>query len=141
MSTQAQTSTVPPARISQTSLWFGACAGAAAFAIQGFASFQIAIQACKDGHVGDWGPLSAVGVRGVLGAVTAFLLAIALTGGIISFRNWRALSHNESLMEAEGRSREAYMALVGVFVTVAFVVGIIWLGLPPAFLNTCVTAR
>jgi hypothetical protein len=44
-------------------------------------------------------------------------------------------------MEAEGRSREAYMALVGIFVTVAFVVGIIWLGLPPAFLNTCVTAR
>lgn len=141
MSAQTQTSTGPPARISQASLWFGACAAAVAFSIQGFVCFQIAVQACKDGHVGDWGPLSAVGVRGELDAVTAFLLAIAVIGGIISFRNWRALSEHERLIEAEGKSREAYMALAGVFVSTAFVIGIIWLGLPTAFLNTCVTAR
>ena len=141
MTTEAQ---FPPAgsyRISPTRLWFGACAAAAALAIQGFVSFQIAIQACKDGHVGDWGPLSAVGVRGLLGAITASLLVVAIVGGIISYRNWRAASEQAHILNAEGWSREAFMALVGLFVTVGCVVGIIWAGLPAAFLDTCVTAR
>jgi hypothetical protein len=141
MSTQAQASTVPPHRISQLRLWFGACAAAPALAIQGFACFLIAIQACKDGHVGDWGSLSAAGVRGVLGAVTAFLLAVAIAGGVVSFRNWQIVSEQQRVLEAEGRLREAFMALIGVFVSVSCAIGIIWTGIPSAFLNTCVTAR
>ncbi len=141
MSSGVQSPAAPSRRLPPKRLWFGACAGAAAFAIQGFTSFMIAIQACKDGHVGDWGPLSATGVRGLLGAVTAFLLVIAIIGGIVSFRNWRAVSEASSITSAEGRDREAFMALVGLFVAAAFVIGIIWAGLPPALLNVCVSAR
>jgi hypothetical protein len=141
MSTQAQSLPDPPNRVSEARLWFGACAAAAALAVQGFVSFQIAIQACKDGHFGRWGPLSAAGVRGVLGVITAVLLAVAVAGGIISYRNWRAVSEHRHIIDAEGRSREAFMGLVGVFVTVSCVVGIIWAGMPAAFLNTCVTVR
>ena len=141
MSTQAQSSMAAPNRISEMRLWFGACAAAAALAVQGFVCFQIAVQACKDGHFGRWGPLSAGGVRGVLGAITVLLLALAIIGGIVSYRNWLAVSEHRHIINAEGRSREAFMALVGVFVTVSCAVGIIWAGMPAAFLNTCVTAR
>lgn len=141
MTTADQSSSPPSQRISQTQLWFGACAAAAALAVQGFASFQIAVQACKDGHLGYWGPFSPAGVRVLLGIVTAFLLAVSIAGGILSYRNWRAASEQPRILEAEGRSREAFMALVGLFVTAACVIGIIWAGLPAAFLHTCVTAR
>jgi hypothetical protein len=141
MSTKVQSPAVPPNRLPQGRLWFGTVAGAAAFSIQEFVCFQIAIQACKDGHVGDWGPLDAGGVRWILGGISIFLLLVTIAGGIVSFRNWRIVSEQQRLGKAEGKNREAYMALFGLFVSAAFVIGIIWTGIPMAVLSTCVTAR
>lgn len=130
-----------PERLPQRRLWYGTCAAAAAAAAQGFICFQIAVQACKDGHIGTWGPLSPSGVRWVLGGISCFLFLVALSAAVISFRNWRTVSEQRRLSEAEGHGREAFMALAGIFVSVAFLVGIVWLGLPMLVLNTCVTVR
>jgi hypothetical protein len=127
-------------RIPQRRLWFGACAGAAAWATDGFTCFLISTQACADGN-GNWGSLSAAEVRLLLGVITLVLLAVAVIGGLMSLRNWRSLSEQRNLAEAEGQGREAFMALVGVFVSAAFVVGIIWAGIPLILIDVCINAR
>lgn len=138
MSTKVQNPAVPPNRISQGRLWFGVVAGAVAFTIQEFACFQIAIQACKDEHLGAWGPLDPAGVRWVLGGISIFMLLIAIWGGIVAYRNWRVMSEQRRLLRAEGMNRESYMALFGLFTNISFAIGIIWAGIPMAILNTCV---
>lgn len=140
MSTEIQY-VATPERLPQRRLWYGTCAAVAAFAAQGFTCFQIAIQACKDGHVGTWGPLSPSGVRWVLGGISFFLFLVALSGALISLRNWRAVAEQRKLSEAEGHGREAFMSLAGIFISVAFLVGVIWLGMPMLVLDTCVTVR
>lgn len=140
MTMNAQTTSGRSNRIPQARLWFGACAGAAAWAIDGFTCFLISTQACKDGN-GNWGPLSGGEVRVLLGVITLALLAVAVTGGLISFGNWRRLSERQKLSQAQAQGREAFMALVGVFVSVAFVVGIIWAGLPLILIDVCINVR
>ena len=73
--------------------------------------------------------------------VTLLLLATAIAAGAVSFRNWRELSRGTSLANAEGRGREEYMALIGVFVSFTLGVGIIWLGIPLAIIDLCVRAK
>jgi hypothetical protein len=59
----------------------------------------------------------------------------------VSFQNWRNLSARRDLIHAEGRRREEFMALGGVFVSTAFVLGIIWGGIPLILINVCRSAR
>lgn len=73
--------------------------------------------------------------------VTLLLLLTAVTAGAVSFRNWRELSRSGSLAEAEGRGREEYMALIGVFVSFTLGIGIVLLGIPLAIIDLCVRAR
>jgi hypothetical protein len=80
-------------------------------------------------------------MRVLLGVVTFGLLAIATAGGLISFRNWRRLSESRDFMEAEGRGRKQFMALVGVFISISLGIGIIWFSLPIYILGICVRAR
>lgn len=141
MSTKVQYPAAPPNRLPQGRLWFGTVAGAVTFSLQEFVCFQIAIQACKDSHLGAWGALDAAGVRWILGGISIFLLLITIWGGVVSLKNWRIVSEQRRLVHAEGLNRESYMALVGIFLNAAFVIGIIWTGIPMAILNTCVTAR
>lgn len=131
----ASTNHIPPGR-----LWFGTCAGAAAWAVHGFSSFLISTQACKDG-TGSWGPLSSTGVRLLLGGVTVVLLAVAAAGLLTSYRNWRLLSQRRELMRAEGLGREDFMSLIGVFVGVVFLLAIVWAGIPPILVDVCINAR
>ena len=113
---------------------------AIAWAVQGFTCFLISTQECSDG-TGSWGPLSGAGVRILLGCVTAGFLAVAAAAGWISYRNWRTLSERRRLMQAEGIGREDFMALAGVFVGAACVIGLIWAGIPAAFLPACSSFR
>jgi hypothetical protein len=135
-----QSVTHPPPRIEQGRLWFGTVAGAAAWALHGFTSFLISTQACKDGN-GNWGPLPAASVRLLLGGVTLLFLGVAVAGGLTSLRNWRQLSQRRHVLNAEGLGREDFMALIGVFVSTVFVLGILWAGIPPILVDVCVNAR
>jgi hypothetical protein len=69
------------------------------------------------------------------------LLVTAVWAGGVSFRNWRELSRDGTLADAEGRGREEYMALIGVFVSFTLGIGIVWLGIPLAIIDLCVRAR
>jgi hypothetical protein len=129
-----------PSRISQRSLWFGSTAAAVAWALHGAACVIVSSQACLNG-VGNLRSLSPLGVRWLLAGITIGFLAIAAIGGITSFRNWIHLAEHHDLVHAEGSGREQFMALVGIFVSLAFVIGIIWAGLPLIFLDICMKAR
>lgn len=135
-----QTSTHPPTHTSPRSLWFGTTAAAIAWVLHGFVCEIISSQACQDG-TGNWGPLSPLGVRWLLAGITLGFLAVAVAGGIVSFRNWRHLTESPDLVHAEGRRREQFMALGGIFVSAAFVIGIVWAGIPLIFLDICMKAR
>ncbi len=135
-----QNHTHPAHEIPSGRLWFGAAGAAIAWALQGFTCFEIAVQACKDGG-SSWGSLSGLGVRVLLGVVTAAYLGIASASGVVSYMNWRSLVENRHLFQAEGIGREEYMALTGVFVGAATVLGLIWAGIPPLFLDVCNTYR
>jgi hypothetical protein len=138
MNTQAhsiEANRVPPSR-----LWFGVGAAAIAWTIQELLSVIISSLACRDGaYIWTW--ISAGGARALLTVITLGLLAITIAAGFISFRNWRSLSSQRHLIRAEGRRREAFMALIGVFVSVVFVGGIIWAGIPLIMIDLCRSAR
>jgi hypothetical protein len=126
---------VPPSR-----LWFGFGASAIAWTIQELLSVIIASLACENGAYA-WTRMSAGGVRALLAVITLGLLAVTVTAGFISFRNWRSLSAQRHLLRAEGSRREAFMALIGVFVSAVFVGGIIWAGIPLIMIDLCRSAR
>ena len=135
-----ETTTETSQRIPPGRLWFGAAGGAIAWALQGFVCFEIAVQACKDG-TGNWGPLSGPAVRILLGCVSLGFLVIAAASGYVSYHNWRTLSERRRIMQAEALGREEFMALIGAFVGLAAVVGLIWSGLPAIWIPTCSSYR
>lgn len=123
-------------RIRPARLWFGAVGSVVAWALQGFTCFEIAVQACRPG-----GPLSPTGFRVLIGCVSAAYLAVAIAAALVSYQNWRTLSDAHDLMQAEGYGREEYMALAGVFVGVATIIGLVWAGIPAGFFDVCNTFR
>ncbi len=131
-----ETTVERPPRIPAAKLWFGATGGAVAWALQGFTCFMMAVQACKTG-VGTWGPLSPVAVRILIGGVSLAYLAVALLSSWVSYKNWRRLADERSLMHTEAYGREEYMALAGIFVGLIASVGLIWSGIAPIFCNVC----
>lgn len=119
------------AHVSERRLWFGVLVAPAAWAVQGFTSVILSTNAC------DAGNLNASAVRIALGVLTIALLAIALWGGVTAFRSWTILSHHRSLLASDAPGREEYMALIGMFSSLVFVIGLLWAGIPPVLLNLC----
>jgi hypothetical protein len=131
-----QTNSEPVQRIRPARLWFGAAGAAGSWALQGFTCFLITTQECASG-TGQWGPLSPTGVRLLLGCLTLGFLAVAAASGWVSYKNWRLLSGQRRLLEAEGFGREEFMALVGIFVGALSVLGLIWAGIPAIMIPAC----
>lgn len=130
----------PHLHIPPRSLWFGTAGAAVAWALHGVVCEVISAEACRN-NIGSLGLLSPLGVRWLLAAITLAFLAISVAGGIVSFRNWRHVTETRDLMHAEAPQREQFMSLGGIFLSAAFVVGIIWAGLPLIFLDICMKAR
>jgi len=137
MNTQATTNStdIPRAR-----LWFGFSGAAFAWILAGFLDATLAWYACLGGEIG-WGVFTSFRLRLLLGLITFGLLAIATAGGIISYSNWRRLCNAKSIVEAEGRGRQQFMALTGVFLSVVLGIGIIWFSIPIYILRICERAR
>jgi uncharacterized membrane protein len=127
-------------RVPSGRLWFGFVAAALAWLIQGFLSVVISASACQNGAY-QWRWISEGGVRVLLAVITIALLAVAVAALVVSFRNWRGLSTRRELTHAEGKRREEFMALGGVFASAAFVIGIIWGGIPLILISICRSAR
>lgn len=126
--------------ISPKRLWFGFSGAALAWILAGLLDASLAWFCCMGGEL-DSGPFTTTGMRLLLGFITFGLLAVATAGGLISFSNWRKLSSSESFVEAEGRGRRQFMALVGVIISVSLGVGIIWFSIPVYILGVCVRGR
>ncbi len=136
MNDQAQTRQhISPAR-----LWFGLAGSAASWIALGIIDLLITWQACL-GKEQYGGAHLEPGAKVLYLIVTLLLLLTAIWAGGVSFRNWRELSRGGSLVNAEGRGREEYMALIGVFVSFTLGIGIVLLGIPLAILDLCVRAR
>jgi hypothetical protein len=136
----ARTNHIESHHVSRGRLWFGFAAAALAWATHGFLSVVISASACQNGAY-KWTWISESGVRVLLAVITIALLAVAVAAWVVSFRNWRGLSTRRDLIHAEGKRREEFMALGGVFVSTAFVIGIIWGGIPLILINVCRSAR
>jgi hypothetical protein len=126
--------------VSPARLWFGFAGSAASWVALGIVDLLITWQACF-GKEQYGGAHLEPGVKVLYLVVTLVLLVTAVSAGRVSFRNWRELSPSGSLAHAEGRGREEYMALIGVFVSFTLGIGIVLLGIPLAILDLCVRAR
>ena len=126
--------------ISPARLWFGFAGSAVSWIALGIIDLLVTWQACL-GKERCGGGRFEPGVKILHLVVTLLLLVTAVSAGRVSFRNWRELSPSGSLANAEGRGREEYMALIGVFVSFTLGIGIVWLGIPLAIIGLCVRAR
>jgi hypothetical protein len=121
-------------------LWFGFLAAAVAWVTLGCVDILIAWRACQ--HQFGYGiPESHPGVRVLIGVIALVMLAIAVTGGVFSYRNWRAFASTDSLIETNAVERHEFMAVLGVIVSITLGMGILWLALPPLFLDLCWRAK
>ncbi len=121
-------------------LWFGVAASAAAWFVLGFTDILLTWAACV--HREQLGGASAhAEIRLLTISITVILFVIILTSGTISYRNWRQLSSEPALENAEGRGREEFMALLGVFVSLTLGFSVLWLALPLFILDLCVRTR
>jgi hypothetical protein len=131
----APTKYVHPAR-----LWFGLSASAAAWLLLGCLDIFITFAACT--HKDQFGiPGDHPGVTAICLAIAILLFAVTVAAGITSYRNWRTLSMPASLLETQAVDRREFMALLGVIVSVTLGMGIVWLALPPLFIDLCWRAK
>lgn len=121
-------------------LWFGAITAAVAWVLTGCADIVFTWRFCMVQE--DYGiPPAHHGVWIVFFGVAVALLATSIVAGIISYRNFRYLSRQHDVLRAQGVPRREFLALVGLIVTVTMGMGILWLALPPLFLDLCWRAR
>jgi hypothetical protein len=126
---------VPPRR-----LWFGFAASAFSWILLGCLDLIITLLACT--HQENFGiPGRRPAVGALFFALALALLVVTIAAGVISYSNWRRLSASRGLLEAQAIERREFMALVGVIVSVTLGMGIIWLALPPFFLDLCWRAK
>lgn len=118
-------------------LWFGFAGSAIAWVLAGFLDVVLAWHACLGGDTGSL-IFTQTRIRIVLSVITLGLLAVAAASGVISFRNWQALSRKRDFVSAEGRGRQEFMAIVGVIVAASLGMGIVWFAIPIYIIGMCV---
>jgi hypothetical protein len=136
----ATESTSRSQEVSQIGLWFGFSAAALCWVGLGIADVLITWRECL--HQEQFGGASShSGLLSLNIFIFFALLAIAIVAGFVSYRNWRRLSGEVKLRNAEGTGSREYLALIGVFISITLGIGMIWLGIPLLFLSLCVRIR
>jgi hypothetical protein len=126
---------VPPGR-----LWFGTATAAVAWVLLGCADIVITWRACMVQE--DYGiPTPRPDVRILYFVLALGLLAVTTWAGMTSYRTWQFLTSQRRLLESKAVERREFMAISGVIVAVTMGMGILWLALPPLFLDLCWKAR
>ena len=134
------TNACPTATVSPRRLWYGVSAAMGAWIVHGMTSFIIADAACAGGHIAPWAGVSRNGLEAILIGLTVVMLAIALSGWLVSWRTWRALA-TTGFDDAQAWGRGEFMALAGVFISTMFSIAIIWGGLAPILSGLCEATR
>lgn len=136
-----QLTTPIPDSVTPRKLWFGFTGTACAWIGLGVGDVLLAWWAClQEGQQFGFSQVRS-GVGFAYFGITLVLLAVAIAAGMASYKNWRLLSSDPSLREAEGRGRQEFMALMGVFVSCTLGFGLIWLTIPLLILDVCTRAR
>lgn len=126
--------------VSPGRLWFGLAASAFAWFGLGLAEMFITWRACL--HNEEFGNASShPASMAAAFAVSGFLIALAATAGFLSWNSWRRLAAERRLIDAEGRGRRDYMALLGMFVSLTLGAGMVWMLLPLFILQLCARIR
>lgn len=121
-------------------LWFGTATAAAAWVLLGCADIVITWRACMVQE--DYGiPSPRPDVRILYFVLALALLAVTAIAGFTSYRSWRSLSEQRAMLHSHGVERREFMAIGGVIIAVTMGMGILWLALPPLFLDLCWRAR
>jgi hypothetical protein len=121
-------------------LWFGFSAAAAAWLTLGFIDLMIVWQVC--GYAEEYGVNEVHSVARVAAfVISGVLFLVALAGGLVSHRNFQALSPDKGLLETVANDRREFMATVGVIVSITLGVGIVWLTIPLLMVQLCVRAK
>ena len=134
MTTKMESNVSEPA--SPKGLWFGFSGAAVAWILAGILDVFFAWQACMGGEAGS-SMFTETWIWVVLGIITFGALAISVAAGLVSFRNWHKVSEKTEFARAEGRSRNQFVTMVGVFVSASMAAGIIWFAIPIYLLRMC----
>lgn len=121
-------------------LWFGFVSSAICWVTLGCVDLLITWRACI--YQEDYGlPSHPTSATVLYLLASLILLAITIAAGITSYRNWRAVSARQAILESPSVERTEFMAVLGVIVSITLGIGIILLALPPFFLSLCWRAR
>lgn len=138
MATNTEVRNLTP--LDQPRLWFGFATGICTWLGLGIADLLLAWKVCEAGP-NSWGLVSKGSAIAIFAIITLILLGLTIAAGIVSFRNFRRITDNASLAHAEGTGRDEFMALGGMFISLALGIGIVWLGIPLFILDVCTRAR
>jgi H+/Cl- antiporter ClcA len=131
---------VPRNSIPSGRLWFGLAASAVAWAALGFIDIVITWLACV--HQEQFGnAMKQPGAIAAYIAVALTLFAVIIAAGILSYRNWRAISAQNTILNASATDRREFMALLGVFISITLGMGVLWLAIPPFVIQLCLRAK
>lgn len=130
----------PELTVPRRRLWFGFAGSVAAWALLGCVEVVITWRACM--HQEHFGiPSEHPGVTWLYFFITLALLAVTIAAGVVSHRNWRRLSGRPRMLNSHAVERGEFMAVFGVIVSITLGVGIVFLALPPLFLDLCWRAK
>jgi hypothetical protein len=132
--------TTRPVPIRPARVWVGVVVSGAAWFLVGIAEMFITWRACL--HNEQFGNGSShPSATAASFVVSFFLLGLVAAAGFISYYEWRRLSTQRSLLEAEGRGLHEFLALVGVFFSFTLGVGMVWMSIPLFILRLCARVR
>lgn len=120
--------------------WFGVAGSVFAWFALGLGDMFITWRACVNaGQFG--GPSSHPAARIMYFVITFTLFGVAVVAGTGCYQNWKRLTGLAKLSQAEGRERDEFMALAGMFMSLTLGAGIVWLCIPLFILQMCIRAR
>jgi len=121
-------------------IWFGLAGAVCAWTVQETLGAVLSGIACRPGLPGALPAFAPGTVRALTVGVSVVSLAVAGAAALTAWANWRGLSEVPAA-DAEAEEREPFLALAGLFVSVAFTLAIVWAGLPTVLLAVCRTTR
>ena len=129
-----------PQQISTRRVWFEFAAPAGSWIFLGFFESVIAWRACvHQEQLGGPSPHPIARLLYFLLWIASFGLAVL--AGTLSYRTWRRICGATKLLRAEGRERQEFMSLSGLFITITLALGYFWMCLPLFMLQMCARTR
>lgn len=121
-------------------LWFGTITAAVSWTVLGMADIVISWRACMVQQ--DYGiPAPEPGARILYGVLAVLFLIVSVFAGYQSYRTFQYLSNRHKVLDAAAVPRKEFLAYAGMVITVTMGMGILWLALPPIFIDLCWRAR